>query len=323
MLQYGYRSNAPILRSARAPDGVDLVEYSPIIDRPKIRWPGEARLALWICPNILYYEYVAQPNQWLEMWTRMPQPDVLAYGRQDYGNRVGFWRMLEVLDRRRIRCTAVVNAEALRRFPEIRDAAVERDWRYLGHGINNSRFTYGFDYDAERTYYAEMRDTIEALTGVRMSGTGGPGPQASTEATPDVLAELGFLYHSDWFHDDQPFPLRVRSGRLISLPYSIELNDAPFLGTAFEGEHFLDAVRRQFDRLYAEGEESGRVMCISIHPALIGQPQRVRFLDEALEYIGSFPGVWQATGDEIAAHYVANCYDEMAAHLASAAKAKP
>jgi hypothetical protein len=162
-----------------------------------------------------------------------------------------------------------------------------------------------------------MRERLESLTGVRMQGMGGPGPQAATESTPDLLAELGFLYHADWFHDDQPFPLRVRAGRLISLPYSIEINDAPFMGAAFEADQFVDAVKRQFDTLWSEGAEQGRVMCISLHPALIGQPQRVRYLDELLSYVLSRPGVWQATGDEIAEHYYANHYAEVLAWLDS------
>lgn len=315
MLQYRYRAGAPATGKTREGADQSWSDYSPIIDRPVITWPGNARVAVWICPNILSWDFIPPQDPWLDAWARMPVPDVLAYGRQDYGNRVGFWRMLEVLDRHDTPCTAVINTEALERYPAIRDAAKERRWRYLGHGMSNTRFIYGHDAAAEKAYYTEMRDTVAQLTGMPLIGMGGPGPQSATENTPDILAELGFLYHGDWYHDDQPMPLRVRAGRLISLPYAAEVNDAPFLGSAFEADDFCEVVKRQFDQLYREGEHSGRVMCISIHPTLIGQPQRARYLDEALRYVFSHAGVWKTTGDAIALHYMAHHYDVLLAHL--------
>jgi hypothetical protein len=138
----------------------------------------------------------------------------------------------------------------------------------------------------------------------------------------DILAELGFLYHGDWYHDDQPMPLRVRSGKLISLPYAAEVNDAPFLGMAFEADDFLEVIKRQFDTLYREGEHNARVMCISIHPQLVGQPQRAKYLDEALSYVFSHPGVWKTTADEIAQYYLAHHYDTVLAHLDAARSAR-
>lgn len=317
MLQYRYRPDAPATRRTRIAPGEDQPwsDYAPIIERPKIAWPEGRRVAVWVAPNVLSWEYQPPADPWLEAWARTPAPDPLAYGRQDYANRVGFWRMLEVLDKHDTPCTAVINTEALTRYPSIRDALVERRWAYLGHGINNTRFIYGHGEAEERAYYTEMRDTVFEHTGRQMLGMGGPGPQAATESTPDILADLGFLYHGDWYHDDQPMPLRVRSGRLISLPYAAEVNDAPFLGMAFEAGDFLDVIRRQFDTLYAEGEASGRVMCISIHPQLVGQPQRAKYLDEALQYVFSHPGTWKTTADEIAQHYYANHYDRVLAHL--------
>ena len=116
--------------------------------------------------------------------------------------------------------------------------------------------------------------------------------------------------------DDQPFPLRVRQGRLIAMPYSVEMNDVSALATA-EADEFLENLKRQFDRLYAEGAESGRVMCVSLHPHLIGLPQRIGYLERALEYFNSFPQVWHAHGAEIANHYMTNYYDDTVRRLAA------
>jgi allantoinase len=315
MLQYSYRRDAPPVRQTLRGADQAWMDYWPIVSRPSLRWPGGARLALWICPCALHFEFMPPPDPWVDSWARTPAPDVLGYARQEYGNRVGLWRMLEVLDGHRARCTAVVNAVALERYPAIAEAIRRRGWDVLGHGVVNTRFVFGLGEEEERAYYRDLRDRVEAATGVRMAGVGGPGPQSATEATVDLLAELGFAYHGDWFCDDQPVPLRVRSGRLIALPYASEMNDTGFLGMAFEADDFLEAAKRQFDQLYKEGAESGRVLCIGLHPHVFGQPHRIRYLDDLLRYCMSFPDVWHATGAEIAAYYYETCYGDAVRRL--------
>jgi allantoinase len=307
VLQYSYRPGFPATPATR-PHDQNWVDYDPIVDRPPIRWPGNARVALWLCPSILDYEFMPPEDRWLNAWARTAPPDVLGYCRQEFGNRVGFWRLLEVFDRYNLRATAVANVEALKLYPAIVDAIVERKWDIVGHGMSNTRFIYDYDEQTERAYYREMLETVEALTGVRMQGMGGPGPQSGTENTPDLLAEAGFTYHADWFMDDQPFPLRVRSGRLIALPYSVEMNDVSGLATT-EADAFFEYARRQFDCLYREGAQSGRVMCVVLHPPLIGQPQRIGYLERWLDYVSSFSDVWHATGAEIAQYYMTHYYD--------------
>jgi allantoinase len=305
MLQYSYRPHFPATSRKQTDVDQSWIDYLPITERPPIVWPGGARLAVMICPNVLYYEFMPPPDPWINPWARMT-PDVMMYGRQEFGSRVGFWRLVDILDKHGLPCTAVLNVAALSKFPDVCAALVERQWDILGHGMYNTRFICGYNEDEERAYYRDMLRTVRDLTGVEMKGMGGPGPQAATERTPDLLAEAGFLYYADFFHDDQPFPIRVKSGRLISMPYSVEINDVPVLATAYEADEFVTIVRRQFDRLYAEG---GRVMCITIHPAVIGQAQRAKYVDLALQYLRSFPDVWFASGRDITEHYMAHCYD--------------
>ena len=135
----------------------NYITYSPIIDRPKIQWPNNARVALWIAPNIEFYEYQPPPNKYRNAWPRVPHPDVMHYSYRDYGNRVGFWRMLEVFDRYQVRATVSLNMAVLDHFPEIRDAMVERDWEFMSHGIYNTRFLFGLSEEEERAFY---QDTI-------------------------------------------------------------------------------------------------------------------------------------------------------------------
>jgi peptidoglycan/xylan/chitin deacetylase (PgdA/CDA1 family) len=286
------------------------VPYLPLNRRPRISWPGGARVALWVAPNVEFYELVPPENPLFTAWGRVPEPpDVLSYGHRDYGNRVGFWRVLEVLDRHGVRATASLNVAVLERHPEIGDAMAERGWAFMGHGLYNSRFLYGISREDERALYREMQEIVVRRTGRRMRGMFGPHASLSPH-TMDLMAEEGFLYSADWLLDDQPFPIATSGGRLVGVPYSFEVNDGPLYLGSYADEEFVRRCRDQFDVLYEEGADSGRVMCIVCHPFLLGQPHRIGFLDDALAYVLGHDGVWQATGDEIAEWYVEHHYDE-------------
>ena len=112
MLQYSYRPQSPATRRTRTGDDQTWVDYLPMPERPRIVWPNNARIAVWMCPNVLFYELNSPPDPWINAWSRMT-PDVMMYGRQEFGPRVGFWRMLDVLDKHGIPCTAVLNVAAL------------------------------------------------------------------------------------------------------------------------------------------------------------------------------------------------------------------
>lgn len=124
--------------------------YSPIIDRPKIRWPNDARVAFWISPNVMFYEYKPPHHPQRDAWPRTPHPDVRSYGHQDYGNRVGFWRMVDIIDKHAMPCSTCLNAAVLQHFPDLRNAIVERGWDIMSHGLYNTRFLWGMSADEER-----------------------------------------------------------------------------------------------------------------------------------------------------------------------------
>jgi allantoinase len=297
-------------------------DYCPIIDRPRIVWPGNARVALWVSPNVEHYDYLPEFDGVRDPWPRCPYPDVQGYSAYDYGNRVGFWRMLEVLDRYRIRCTVSLNLSVFDRYPEVAKAMLDRNWDFMSHGFENTAYITTFDKEREREWLRENVVYFERHTGRKLKGFFGPAA-SDTAQTPDLLAELGFLYHCNWLHDDQPFPLKVRQGRLISLPYTQEINDGPVLRSVADSDYFARICKLQFDQLYREGAESGRVMCIATHPCWTGQPHRIRYLDEVLDYILGHDGVWQTTADDIAEHYFEHHYDAMVAHTAALNEARP
>jgi peptidoglycan/xylan/chitin deacetylase (PgdA/CDA1 family) len=293
-------------------DDSEYLDYSPIVARPQIQWPGGARVAVWIVPNIELYEYMPSSSRYSDPWPRVPHPDVLGYSYRDYGNRVGFWRMLEVLDHHGVRATASLNVAVLEQLPEIRDAMVSRDWDYMSHGVYNTQFLFGYDEPAEREFYRLTKEVVRRHTGKTLRGMLGPSFTA-TPQTPRLMAEAGLSYYSDLFVDDQPFSMNVPSGRLVGVPYSRTLNDYflfAFGEWAYEGDDLVQMCKDQLVALYGEAGGGGRVMCIALHPFLIGQPHRVQYLDELLGHVVGHDGVWVATGDEIAGWYLSQTSTE-------------
>ena len=294
------------------------VPYLPLHRRPRLAWPEGARVALWVAPNVEFYELLPPSNPLFSAWGRVPAPpDVMSYGYRDFGNRVGFWRVLDVLDRHEIRATASLNVAVLEHFPQIARAMVEREWAFMGHGLYNTRFLYGISRPNERELYRDLQARVRRATGGELRGMFGPHASLSPH-TMDLLAEAGFLYSADWLVDDQPFPIATSTGRLVGIPYTFELNDGPLFLGSFSDDEFLQRCRDQFDVLYEEGAESGRVMCIAFHPFLLGQAHRIELLDEALTYVLGHEGVWQTTADVIAAWYLEHVFDDAVSYVSQA-----
>ncbi|MBC9034689.1 polysaccharide deacetylase family protein [Sphingomonas sp. JC676] len=277
--------------------------YSPIVDRPKISWPNGARVAFYVGLNIEHFEF-GKPSTTIWEGTAGLSPDPLNHGWRDYGNRVGIWRMIESFDRHAIRASALLNSDVVDHYPQIIEAGNARDWAWLAHGKTNSMLHTGMAPEAERRFLAEVTEAIAGATGQRPKGWMGPGLTETLE-TPQILKALGYSYVLDWTADDQPFALNVPG--MFSVPYSVELNDLSLFGVkGMTGEDFYRTVVDQLDQLFADSADSGRVMALALHPFVVGQPFRAKWLDKALDYVASHQGVWLTTSDEIAEQYRAS-----------------
>ena len=302
-------------------------DYWPYESRPKITWPGGARVAFWVAPNIEFYELDPPANLQRKAWPT-PHPSVPGYSIRDYGNRVGHERQMKVLDRYGVRGSISLSTALCEHHPEIITACKERNWEFFSHGIYNTRYTYGMSPDQEREMIRDSIETIYRHTGQQCSGYLAPALSHSDD-TLDIFSEVcvevfgeesqAGLYTCDLFHDDQPTPIKLRSGRrFISMPYSLEMNDTiVYTVNKVTPRHYLTMLKRHFDRLYAEGAESGTVMCIPTHNYQVSCPHRLAAFEEALAYITGHKDVWVSTGREIAQYYLDNCYDQSLQDIAA------
>jgi allantoinase len=291
------------------PQEHDRFAYSAIVDRPPLRWPNGARVAVWVIPNIEHFLF-DRPSTSVTAATLQCVPDVLNYSWRDFGVRVGVWRMMDVMERYGIRGTVALNSDVCARYPRIIEAGNQLGWEWMGHGANNSILLNQQPEAEERALIQHIVQTIHKGTGQKPRGWLGP---ALTEShrTLDLLAEAGIEYVGDWVNDEQPYPMRVKSGSMISIPYSIEVNDIPvFLDQKKTGEAFGQLICDQFDGLYEDGAKTGRVMAIALHPFLIGHAHRAKYFAKALAHITSRKDVWLTTGGEIIDYFKKNYLKE-------------
>ena len=272
--------------------------YSPVINRKPLKLPDGARLGVWFILNVEKWDIDATMAR-----TVLPAPqgvsvipDIPNYSWFDYGLRVGFWRLKKILDQHQIRATMSLNAPVCKAYPIIVEESLRSGWEILAHGYEQRAINLEED---ERAVIRKTIETIRDFTGKAPRGWMGPGLH-ETYDTPDILAEEGFEYVSDWVNDDQPYPLQVKTGSLIAVPYTVEVNDITlFVVQHHSSSEFYDRARDAFDTLYAEGSESARFMGISMHPYVMGAAHRVKYLDKIIQYIKEHEGVVFMTGEEI------------------------
>lgn len=274
-------------------------KYSPIINRPPLRWPDGAHVALLVVPNVESFSLEERPGG----VAGGKIPNVPIWAQRDYGNRVGVWRLMEMLDRYGIRGTVALNSDVCDHHPQIIEAGRKRQWEWMGHNQTNTRRLNDVPEEEGRIIHDTL-GTIKQATGAPPRGWLGSGMQ-ETWNTLDILAAEGVEYVCDWCNDDQPYWMHLDDGRqLIAMPYSYDVNDkSAFDEMKCTADEFGEMICRQFDILYQEGAQSGRVMTISLHPYLVGMPYRMAALDAAFAYICRHQGVWRATGSEIADHF--------------------
>lgn len=274
-------------------------DYSPIIDRKPLKLPQKARVAVWVIINIEEWSFDApMPRAVLPTPQGVPAiPDVPNYSWFEYGLRIGFWRIKEVLDRHGVKGTVSLNASVCQTYPRIVEECLKSGWEIMGHGFVQRVLNLEED---EREVIRRSITTIREATGDKWPrGWMGPG-LAETFDTPDILAQEGIEYVCDWVNDDQPYRMKVKDGELISLPYTLELNDIPVhIVQHHPAAEFLQRARDQFDTLHREGAQNARIMAISVHPYITGAPHRIGYFDRIFRYLKEQRGVLFWRGSDI------------------------
>lgn len=288
-----------------APDP-ELYDFNPYRGRKPLVWPGDKKVAVWVSPNLEYYEIDPPANPHRKSWAK-PHPDVAGYAHRDYANRVGHWRMAEVMSKHGFPGSVSLSVALCQHHPDVVADGAARGWEFFSHGIYNTRYSYGMDERQERAIIEDSIRTVSEATGQTIRGWLAPA-LTHTPRTLDLIAEYGMDYTCDLYHDDQPMPVRTASGNLISMPYSLEVNDHyGFFIYNMSPREYAKMLIRQYERLAHEAEmpggAGGTVMCIPIHSYLIGQPHRIGAFEEVLRHIAADGRAWITRAGDIADAY--------------------
>jgi peptidoglycan/xylan/chitin deacetylase (PgdA/CDA1 family) len=278
--------------------------YSAIHSRPRYSWPGGARLAVYLGFNIEHFAF--GEGLGAGIGPTSPQPDVLNYSWREYGNRVGAWRCLDLFSSLGLPAAALINTALYDHCPDLVAACVARGDELVGHGHSNAERQGVLDEAAERELLLQCRSRMQTESGQAPAGWLSPWISESLH-TPDLLAETGYHYTLNWCHDDQPLPMRTRSGQpLWAVPYPQELNDIPMImARQMDGKDFAQMIIDQLDEMLlqtAAPDAAPLVMGIALHPYIVGQPYRLRHLRRALQQVAAARDraqVWMTTPGDI------------------------
>jgi peptidoglycan/xylan/chitin deacetylase (PgdA/CDA1 family) len=272
--------------------------YTPIHRRPPLKLPNNARVAVWTIVNVENWSPTgAMPRAVLPPPMGQPLlPDVPNWAWHEYGMRVGFWRFVEALGSRNLKATFALNGSVCEVYPEACEAARDAGWDFMGHGFVQKPM---HKLEDQRAAIADTIAAIKKFTGKPPRGWESPG-LTETDETLDFLAEAGIEYVADWVLDEQPVTLKTSHGNIVSVPYTVEINDVVISAVQQQpSDEILRRGRDHFDRLYIDGAKAPRVMAISIHPYLTGVPHRIKYLEMLYDYILGHEGVVMWTGAEI------------------------
>ncbi len=280
----------------------DHYDWSMLPERKPVVWPNNARVALWVVPALEWF-----PLNMAGVPFKPPgamqtaYPDLRHYTLRDYGNRVGIFRIMKALEKHGIRPTVAVNAAVAVRYPSLIKECTQRGWEIMANGLDMDHLHHaGLALDDEKKLIDTTLEILRRASGQAVRGWLSPAKSESA-STLDLLGAAGLDYVCDWVNDDMPYAMRTASGPIHAMPHPIDIDDHTILVQNHHTEDdFRDQLCDQFDVLYKESATAGgRVMAISLHPWVIGQPYRMRALEEALAHIMRHKGVWAATGSEI------------------------
>lgn len=301
-------------------------DFVPLPARKPLKWPNGARLALIVTINLEYWDLLKESDE--PYYAGGPPilpdpvpgnvPDFPNFTWREYGQRVGVWRMIDTFDAAGVKASCTMNAKMGLERRAVIDACNERGWELVAHNHEQGELLtrHQFEPDKEEALIAATLEVYERTVGRKARGWLSSSLRGTTQ-TPEILARNGLIFLCDYMNDDQPYLIHTEAGPIVAIPYSIEINDFTFFHRrGMSTSAVSELLREQFDELYREGESSGRLMNVGLHPHVAGHPYRIRALREFIAHAKSHEHVWWATREEIAEWYLAHHAEHIPDRLA-------
>ena len=282
------------------------VHYQMTSERSNLRGIDGKPLIVHLVVNVEHWLFdESMPRKYLTAPHGLEQvPDIPNFSWAEYGMRAGMPRLLECFKRRGLPASVSLNAGVIDAYPSCAAAKRDAGWEFIGHGVHQKSIQGEAD---ERDIILVAMQMIEDFTGVRPSGWLGPGLKETFD-TPDILKELGVDYVFDWVLDDLPCWLNTKHGPLLSIPYTLELNDSPlYAGQYMSSSEIYDRLVDTLSVFETELKRQPRVLTLALHPHLIGVPHRFAYLERMLDLLQARDDTTFVVGGQIADWYVSAC----------------
>jgi peptidoglycan/xylan/chitin deacetylase (PgdA/CDA1 family) len=302
----------------------DYWDWSPVVNRPVLHWPNRARLAVCLLVELGHYEWkppegAFDPPTHTPPHSMNPYPDYVTVTHREYGHRVGIFRMMEVLDRYGVEATVPMDAYTADHYPQLVEECQRRNWELIGHGITQRQaISSRMSEEQEREYLARSIDALRKATGKAPAGWLSPEHSQSTR-TPALLAEMGIRFCCDFPNDEQPYRIHTPAGELYALPCMIEIGDTMgHYNRKLPLQRWVQMVEETIDVMLSDSQDTGLLLAFRLHPWCMGQPYRIKYLDQIIAHIVKRSGAWIATGSTIIDWYRTQPHASFRQQLSSA-----
>jgi len=280
----------------------DLYPVSYLNERKPVQWPDGKKVALWITIALEFFPLTPNDGPFRAPGHMItPFPDYRTYTARDYGNRVGIYRVLKLMDEFGLKASAPMNSDIAERYPVLLEEITSRNYEIIGHGLNMNHIHYGgMDKDSEKDQIKRSLEVLRDKSGQAITGWFSPA-RSESENTPHLLAEQGIGYVCDWVNDDMPYQMTTDHGPLTAMPHTYELEDKHLLSTLGQSEEiYLEQISDACDFLAREADTGGgRILHLNLTPYIIGQPFRIHILKNLLSLLSEKDFLWNATGNSI------------------------
>lgn len=270
-------------------------------------WPGGARIAVTFT---IMHEWESRPCSWHTVPNRPMPPDTyyrddfFALTHREYGANFGIYRLLDVFDRYGLKVTVLTSGLTALLFPDSVKEAARRGHEVASHHWDQTVHpTVYKTREEEREALARSIEAIEAATGQRPQGYMSQGPRPGP-FTLELCAELGFKWNGD-YDTDVPYIMNVNGRKVVSLGYvrpSISDNEV----WAYGFRDGLHQLKYEFRATWEEAQRHPMKFRYTMHNYVGGRPGMARLLEEFLQYVRGFPGVWFCRCIDLADYWLAH-----------------
>ncbi len=282
----------------------DWYQWSMLGSRAPVAWPGNKPLAVWINVSLQHFplDQKGKPFK-VPFGMTMPYPDLRHFSLRDYGNRVGIYRFLHLFEKYQLPVTYAVNATLTDLAPQLLQRIGQSAAEIVAHGWDMDHLlSPELSREAESALIARSIQALQKATGKPIHGWLSPARNQSWN-TLEILPEHGIRYCMDWVNDDMPYPVSVKTGPLTMLPLNTEIEDSFVIGSNLHSEdEWVDQVTDAVDFMLKEATatSAGRMLGISLHPWLTGQPHRIGCVHRVIEHLlAKRDDIWFASAGQI------------------------